>query len=265
MDFKNSIETQELSSLSSRVEAFFDTARDELDRDADDSGKCTNNYFASLQDELDRAREEIGRHRLQFAPEFNVFDYIRPDENLLSDIFADLLNPNGAHGQRDCFLRLFIDRLNMRLDRDLKRATVNREDRTRYIANARRRIDIVVGIDQFGIGIENKPWSKEMVNQLKDYMEQMRRRFGDNFLIVYLSGDGSAPQDSWSVDELIDLEKHGQFRLLAYPMELRGWLEDCVKHSKAARISAFLCDLGLYVEREFKIAVLNWRHPDAEE
>ena len=52
-------------------------------------------------------KREIDRH---LASNFNVFDYIVPnrDENRLSDIIANLLDPRGSHGQRDIFLRQFL-------------------------------------------------------------------------------------------------------------------------------------------------------------
>src|SRR5207302_2726232 len=45
------------------------------------------------------------------ATRHNVFLYIQPDENRLSDILGDLLDPTGPHGQGDTFLRQFVAKL----------------------------------------------------------------------------------------------------------------------------------------------------------
>src|SRR5438046_8522976 len=56
------------------------------------------------------AESRVHTDRL-LATRHNVFDYIQPDENRLSDILLDLLDPNGPHGQTDIFLQQFIAKL----------------------------------------------------------------------------------------------------------------------------------------------------------
>jgi hypothetical protein len=45
------------------------------------------------------------------ATGFNVFDFIDPDENKLSDVLAWLLDPKGSHGQGDVFLPQLFEHL----------------------------------------------------------------------------------------------------------------------------------------------------------
>ena len=45
------------------------------------------------------------------ASDFNVFNYIQPNENTISGIIADLLNPRGSHGQGVIFLQKFLELL----------------------------------------------------------------------------------------------------------------------------------------------------------
>ena len=54
--------------------------------------------FRTVEERLDR---ETGRR-------FSVFDLFRTDEPATSRMLDVLLNPKGAHGQSDIFLRLFI-------------------------------------------------------------------------------------------------------------------------------------------------------------
>ncbi len=81
----------------------------------------------------------------RLATRFNVLDLIEPDENKLSDVLAGLLNPKGAYGQGDPFLRLLFDRLNLRPDAELtKDATVQREAPMRGTRKDHRRMDLFV-------------------------------------------------------------------------------------------------------------------------
>jgi hypothetical protein len=59
-------------------------------------------FFNAVGAELARAREAKRRADLDGAPDFNVFCYLKPDENLLSD----LLDPRGPHGQGALFSAL---------------------------------------------------------------------------------------------------------------------------------------------------------------
>ena len=42
-----------------------------------------------------------------------VRDYMRPDENKISDILRDLLDPKGPHGQGCVFLDMFLRQLDL--------------------------------------------------------------------------------------------------------------------------------------------------------
>lgn len=103
------------------------------------------------------------------AESFSVFDYIEPDENRLSTIIADLLDPKGKHGQGSTFLAAFLKQLEAlgckipsHSQADLDGATVVNEATTSFLTSAARRIDIRIELPhRFGIGIENKPWAGE--------------------------------------------------------------------------------------------------------
>ncbi len=65
--------------------------------------------------ELSRQVVKLEGHQLRLdrkqATGFNVFDFIDPDENKLSDVLAWLLDPKGSHGQGDVFLLLLFEHL----------------------------------------------------------------------------------------------------------------------------------------------------------
>src|ERR1051326_3811380 len=91
-------------------------------------------FYATLTPRLDKARAyrlELDRYK---ATRFNVFDYVRPDENRLSDILHDLLDPSGTHGQGAIFLNCFLEMIGGPPEFIQPPYSVKREDRTLYCA-----------------------------------------------------------------------------------------------------------------------------------
>jgi len=215
----------------------------------------------ALSGELDRFFGDLGfrlelfesaRRKLDvyLASEFNVFSYIAPDENRLSDIIAELLNPEGKHGQGEVFLREFLKVLRVE-PQGHGRCRVVREQATAFIPQSQRRIDILVDIDGFGIGIENKPWAGEQPDQLSAYWEYLRARYGDRCLLVYLSGGGDHPQ-SIPAEEWERLKGEGKLKVLAYSGAFKEWLVSCYKECSAEKVRWFLRDFVDFVEGTFR-------------
>jgi hypothetical protein len=218
----------------------------------------------NLKEELARFFSELNfrlelfesvKHKLDvyLASEFNVFSYISPDENRLSDIIAELLNPRGRHGQGEVFLREFLRILGKSMKCG-SRCKVVREQVTDAIPQSQRRIDILLEIDGFGVGIENKPWAGEQAEQLSDYHKYLKSKYKDNYLLVYLSGSGGKPQ-SISPDERQRLEDEGKLKILSYAVGFKAWLIACYKECRAEKIRWFLNDFIDFVERNFAIDI----------
>src|ERR1019366_5291170 len=67
------------------------------------------NFYDQLAFKLETARVAQRRLDVYLASGLNfVREYIEPGENRISDILANLLDPEGSHGQGDRFLRLFL-------------------------------------------------------------------------------------------------------------------------------------------------------------
>jgi hypothetical protein len=220
-------------------------------------------FFTTLRPMLENKRIQAKEENRRSAAGFNVFDYIWPDENKLSDVIADLLDPNGSHGQRDTFLKRFFLELQVPTACDYETVKVYREEMTTYIANPLRRIDILVDFDSFGLAIENKPWTAEQPRQVHDYLEHLHNRFKKNFLLVYLSGDGSPPK-SVAIAKLSQLHREDHFRLLEYQPGLLAWLNACSQECQADKVRWFLDDFKLYVKSTFRPVTDDWRTTHAE-
>jgi hypothetical protein len=207
-------------------------------------------FFNSLNAELSPYREAKRRADRQQAPDFNVFSHIRPDENRLSDILADLLDPRGSHGQGSLFLILFLQAAGLPLEQPLDSARLRRENLTDFLQQ-NRRIDFTVEAGPIGVGVENKPWADDQPDQVVDYVRHLKAKYGeDRYFLVYLSGDGSPPS-SISAGERGRLERQGSFSLLSYSSGLRDWLNACREACQAEKVRHFLADFESYVEANF--------------
>lgn len=192
--------------------------------------------------EVDRVqRERIAANR------FNVFDLIEPDENKLSDIVADLINPSGSHGQGEIFLQLLFKRIGLKAS---PTARVQREAPTHGIAKFRRRIDIFIDSESI-VAIENKAGSTEQAEQVKHYLEHLEycvRGSSRMFALIYLTPSGCAPT-SLDADAFLNASQRRQLHCWAYRGELQTWLMSCRDACHAQKIQYFLSDFITFIER----------------
>ena len=230
-------------------------------------------FFAELAPRLDTARAletELDRH---LARRFNVFDYLRTDELGLSKIVADLLNPSGSHGQGILFLEKFVDGLGEHVFRlDLSAGRIS-DPKNEKVILSNRRIDVYLQIGNGEraqcLAIENKPYArdqeKKVKNQVKDYLEFLKDKFGERFVLIYLSPKGEGPSNSSIPKEELSKWK-GRFAILPYvtvnsernhdtqkdqpdtleefrlPNSLADWFHECRRACEVDRLRWFLRD-----------------------
>ena len=248
--------------------------------------KDSNNYLKSLEQfvrgliELYEKREKAYKDQLSsfFAPlilryklmeefkkqtdrylasDFNLLEIISPDENKVSDIIAELLKPNGKHGQGKIFLEKFIETLRKFTNLgwihseilNASQVTVERE----HFTNKGRRLDILLKFpkNQYIIGIENKLWADEQRNQLTDYAKYLDKVSNGKFLLVYLDGLG---RKATSINPKFkeELERDGRFVELSYHNFLIPWLKECSKECEAEKVRWFLRDFIAWIKRNLK-------------
>lgn len=205
----------------------------------------------STSSRLTSHREFLNLHSAELAPYFNVFDFITPNENRLSDIIAYFLDPKEDHGQGDVFLKSFLENMGLQ-DKftNLKDVSVYREQST----EGYRRIDIVIEQnDVFGIGIENKPWAKDQENQLSDYIAHLRdKKYKNNFVCIYLSQEGRDPsKESISLAILEKVLKDKELEKKSFP-QFRKWVSEWRNICQSDRVRGFLKDFESYLHHEFE-------------
>jgi hypothetical protein len=211
-------------------------------------------FFHTVGHSLAASEQSRLRHDRKLASGFNVFHFIEPDENRVSDVLAFLLNPKDTHGQCDLFLRLMFGQLGLVVDaKHTEHATVRREAKTDRIINSRRRMDILVEAGTL-LAIENKVDSSEQPEQVKDYLDQLdhcSRNDSVRAALIYLSPNGRPPV-SICQTEVETLTASGKLHCWSYHEQLRQWLDRCQQECAAPRVRAFLSDLMAYIEAQYQ-------------
>src|SRR5260370_18889236 len=203
-------------------------------------------FFSDLDFRLEiqiKSKSQLDRH---LAREFSVFKFIDPDENGLSDILKMLLDPRGAHGQQDLFLKLFIDRLCRSSERNMENTKVVREALTHAIGSFLRRIDILITSNHVTLAVENKVDAGEQPDQLKDYHDHIQKLPHKDYCLVFLTRDGREPE-SIPKDVATKLRDEHKLFELSYEKDIRQWLEEYPPWCEAENIRYFLADFIYYI------------------
>ena len=213
-----------------------------------------HSFFRGAQIVLDATARADKLLKLHLGSGFNVFDWIESDENTLSDLLRDLLDPAGTHGQGSAFLKLALEHLIPTPDPiasdTLEQCVVVRE----ALTSNGRLIDLVVDLGSCGIGIENKPFAAEQEAQLADYADHLGRQFDGRFCLVFLHGPGMRA-NSLGARRKEHLQAERRFLEVPYhaagSISLHAWLTRCAAAVQSEKIRFFLTDFAAYVAREF--------------
>ena len=161
---------------------------------------------------------------------FNIFDVLglsKKEVRTHSAFLAELLNPEGSHGQRDKYLSLFVDRLSLdSFEFKSEDATVYCEKHIGRLSDdgsSGGRIDLLIeDKNKQRIIIENKIYAADQPNQLlrcyKRYPEAKAKLF-------YLTLEGDGPSAVSLGGESFPFKK------ISYAKDIIPWLELCIKES----------------------------------
>jgi len=235
-------------------------------------------YFEELRVILgvvDRTKKEVDR---LVAPDFNLFSILGADEVRLSNMISSLLNPTSEHGQGDRFLQAFMDVLHevvtkkqalgdyqigevlcQQIQQEWRcnptSIKVALEQTTSSIAASSRRMDILVSGNDFGLMIENKPWTWDQKDQLADYYVHLSNCFNGS-IMVYLSPSGTDPSE-WSLpkQKMGELKKDGQLIVIGYRPHLIKWLRKCHATAEADRVRWVIGDFITWIENNFPSSI----------
>lgn len=211
-------------------------------------------FFDDATYRVELAESMQRRMDLKLATRLNIFKVFEPDENKLSDILADLLDPKGSHGQGNLFLKGIFQELNLdQSEHPAEEVVVQREAPTYQILAHRRRIDVLVQADAL-LAIENKVDSVEQPDQVKDYLEhlsQCTKGGAIRSVLIYLTPNGENPK-SISSSDLEGRKKSKELYCWSYQVEIRAWLKACRRACEADKVRQFLTDFIAYIESDLK-------------
>lgn len=190
---------------------------------------------------LSKKRKELKEERLSRGENFNIFRDLglNSDEvHLHSSIIATLLNPRGSHGQKDKYLKAFLEmlcKIDKRmsidfLDTDKSKVSVQVEKTIGPLTDEKGgRIDLYITDTKHRIIIENKIYAGDQHRQMKRYWNYgIEKGDEESFRLIYLTLWGSSPSD----DSLGGLNSD-QYLCLSYKHDIMEWLERCLQLSAA--------------------------------
>jgi hypothetical protein len=167
---------------------------------------------------------------------FNIFRILGLTANEVrthSAFLAEMLNPNGTHGCKDAFLKLFIQEQRKKHKKlkpfnniDTGNCTVSTEYNIGFINEdwtRGGRIDILIK-DQTNkaIIIENKLYTGDRPKQLLRYKNAY-----EEAPIFYLTLEGSEPSD----DSKGQLKREKDYACISYAKDIILWLDECRKEA----------------------------------
>ncbi|MGR3485538.1 MAG: PD-(D/E)XK nuclease family protein [Paracoccaceae bacterium] len=215
-------------------------------------------FFTTYGTVAEGARAVHAQLSRRLAVDLNLLDHMRTDEHGLSALIAMLLDPRGAHGQGDAFLRAFVDECGFVGLDGLDRARVTREVRT-----PQGNLDILVhvpgGLD---LVIENKPYAAEGHRQLDRYARWLEGRAGPGHL-VFVPGGQDAPA-TLAAEPRRRLEARGGYATLRYDggggRGLDRWLDACARLAEPDKVRHLARDFAEWCRRTFPSA--DWDEGD---
>lgn len=184
--------------------------------------------FKTLFEQVNTLNNHYKRLSDLTGENFNIFRILKLESSevrLHSAFLAELLNPKGNHGQKDTFLKLFVQLFCFKKNPiDTESCNVEVEKHTTSISHdftEGGRIDIVI-TDKNGhqILIENKIYATDQKNQLLRYYNYSR-----NADLLYITLNEKEPDKS----SFGSLEKGIHFKCYSYKTEILEWLELCRK------------------------------------
>lgn len=224
---------------------------DDFKRHEEQSLPLLGRFLGRFAAELPKLRHEEQSWRRATAPNFNVFRALhleRRETKLHSRFLAELLDPNGIHGQGDRFLIEFLDLAKssgLRSPSEWPEACYGRrlwEITTEEAVNESDRLDIVIrcGRAKFIIIIENKIDAAEGTEQLRRYDYWLQKQQADFRNLVFLTPDGREPE-TISTDKCL---------CFSYREHVTAWLRKLVDEVQAPHLR-FALDQYLQVLDSF--------------
>jgi len=197
--------------------------------------------FSKIRYRIDRIKKESKRINKYYARDYNIFNVLKihkDEDRTHSPFLANLLNPNGEHGQGEIFVKAFLEYLSKKKKVGIPKEGswdnwhIKTEDYIQNDNESRGFMDIVLRNYRHGIliVIENKIYALEDPYQLEKYCRHMQDETGFQYrILLYLTRDGREPNNP-------PINRDVQFNLLSYNEDIKTILEQSKDQIKARKI-----------------------------
>ncbi len=178
--------------------------------------KLLDSVNSILREERIKKEESLRR-----GERFNVFEIcgVAYYEVMHSTIIANFLDPNGSHGQKDLFLKLFLNVVGDETSLDTSSSNVY----TEYVIKDGR-IDILIEDNKGrGVIIENKIYASDQNEQLIRYNSFAEAKYKSGYTIYYLTLAGYDASEKSAKDV--------KYKKISYTNHILSWVENCIKES----------------------------------
>lgn len=200
-----------------------------------------------LQSKLDNV------YRKALLLDFNSLDFVKWNENKVSEIIAFFLDPHESHGQGDLYLRMFVEYFELSFYySDESKIQVILEEST----DNNRRVDIVISYDNFKrvIGIENKiyPWTKDQPFQVADYIKHLKTYCKtEDYHLIYLAPQGKVLDKNSAGENYEEMLADGKLKLINYEEHIIDLVHRFAMHTDNDRLRSFIKDFELKLRNNF--------------
>ena len=183
--------------------------------------------------------EKMRKDNFPKTGKMNILNVINKThyENYNSDIITYLLDPSSKHYQKDCYLKMFLERLKLDIDINSKNILVSREYRT----NEGRRIDIYIESDDWGLIIESKIHAKEQEKQLQHYYEFVKTK-RNNVYILFLTLNG-VDSKTFKKDRK---DKTSVYKSITWAGHILPWVEEILTQESLLKHPSLKAGLEQY-------------------
>lgn len=196
-----------------------------------------------LQSLLDSVKVIVDKHNAKIKERrkrgelFNIFDVLGLDSDEVrchSAFIGELLNVNGNHGLGSSFLDAFISATGIEklgLNTDAENCKTDKEFYVgRVTEEEGGRVDILIHSEseKKAIIIENKIYASDGHNQLIRYNDYGNNHYGNNFIVLYLTLDGSEPNETSTKNMQGEICK---YQCISYRKDILSWLDRCIELS----------------------------------
>lgn len=228
------------------LKGFFDRYKEFTEKLSDVRFKEFEKGFKQIQGAMECFQALSREHNKQTASQFNIFHVLGVErkEVIISAFIANLLDPEGSHGQGSLFLKEFYKLLKARRGKNpsSKNGEIPKEDEIEKGAwcvekeksvGTYGRLDIAVMEvkNKYAIIIENKIKHKLRENQLEDYSKWLKGSdspYKKNGILIYLTIDGHPykPEEKGKKSYPPNLP-------ISHNEDIKSWLEESLKQVSA--------------------------------